>query len=131
MLLALTVSAVMVSAFLITGDLGLPLRLEGETLDLRFRLRPPHVPPVSLVIVDIDDPSITEIGRWPWSRQVLARLLDRIIVTGPQSDLPRSSVHRAAAFTARGANERRRSGDGSAAARTQFGREASLRGDLV
>jgi adenylate cyclase len=84
MLLALTVSAVMVSAFLITGDLGLPLRLEGETLDLRFRLRPPHVPPVSLVIVDIDDPSITEIGRWPWSRQVLARLLDRIIVTGPK-----------------------------------------------
>jgi hypothetical protein len=83
-LLALAVAVVMLAAFLIAGDSGLPLRLETEMLDLRFRLRPPHSPPVPIVVVEIDDASIAEIGRWPWSRQVLAQLLDRIIVAGPK-----------------------------------------------
>jgi adenylate cyclase len=83
-LLALTVAFVMLAGFLIAGAWELPLRLESEMLDLRFRLRPPHSPRVPIVIVEIDDPSIAEIGRWPWSRQVLARLLDRINVAGPR-----------------------------------------------
>jgi adenylate cyclase len=83
-LLALAAALVMLAAFLIAGDSGLPLRVENELLDLRFRLRPPHSPAVPIVVVEIDDASIAEIGRWPWSRQVLARLLDRIIVAGPK-----------------------------------------------
>jgi adenylate cyclase len=83
-LLALTVSLVMLAAFVIAGDWGLPLRIENQLLDLRFRLRPPHSPDVAIVIVEIDDASIAEIGRWPWSRQVLAQLLDHIIVAGPK-----------------------------------------------
>jgi adenylate cyclase len=83
-LLALAVVVVMLGAFLIAGDRGLPVRLENETLDLRFRLRPPHTPPVPIVVVEIDDASIAGIGRWPWSRQVLAHLLDRIIVAAPK-----------------------------------------------
>jgi hypothetical protein len=35
----------MLAVFLITADAGLPLRLESEMLDLRFRLRPPASPP--------------------------------------------------------------------------------------
>ena len=31
----------------------------------------------SIVIVAIDDASLTEIGRWPWSRRVHAELIDR------------------------------------------------------
>jgi adenylate cyclase len=83
-LLALAVALVMLAAFLTAGDSGLPLRVENELLDLRFRLRPPHSPDAPIVIVEIDDASIAEIGRWPWSRQVLARLLDHIIVAGPK-----------------------------------------------
>ena len=83
-LLALSVAMVMLAAFLITSDRGLPHRLETETLDLRFRLRPAHPPPVPIVIVDIDDASIAEIGRWPWSRRLLARLLDRMAAAGPK-----------------------------------------------
>jgi adenylate cyclase len=83
-LLALTVALVLLAAFLIASNSGLPLRLEDEMLDLRFRLRPPHAPPVPIVVVEIDDRSIAEIGRWPWSRQVLARLLDRIKSAGPK-----------------------------------------------
>ena len=71
-LLALAVTLVMLAAFLIAGDWGLPLRLESELLDLRFRLRPRHSPDVPIVVVEIDDASIAEIGRWPWSRQLSA-----------------------------------------------------------
>jgi CHASE2 domain-containing sensor protein len=83
-LLALTVALTMLVVFFVASDFGLPLRLESEMLDLRFRLRPRHPHPVPVVIVEIDDRSIAEIGRWPWSRQVLARLLDRVAAAGPK-----------------------------------------------
>ena len=81
---AVAVALTMLAAFFLVGDRGQLLRLENETLDLRFRLRPPHPHPFPVVIVEIDDASITEIGRWPWSRQILARLLDRIATAGPR-----------------------------------------------
>jgi CHASE2 domain-containing sensor protein/signal transduction histidine kinase len=37
-----------------------------------------------IVIVAIDDTSISEIGRWPWRRVVLARLIDRIAADAPR-----------------------------------------------
>nr|WP_150124286.1 CHASE2 domain-containing protein [Cupriavidus nantongensis] len=37
-----------------------------------------------IVIVGIDDASITAIGRWPWRRAVLAQLIDRIAAGGPR-----------------------------------------------
>jgi len=72
----------MLTAFFIAGDWGLPLRIESELLDLRFRLRPVRPHSVPVVIVEIDDRSIAEIGRWPWSRRILAQFLDRIAVAG-------------------------------------------------
>jgi CHASE2 domain-containing sensor protein len=74
----------MLAMFLAVGDRGLPLRLESEMLDLRFRSRPARPHRVPVVIVEIDDASIAEIGRWPWSRQILARLLDRIAAVRPK-----------------------------------------------
>ena len=81
---ALAVALAMLGIFLVAGDQGLPLRLESEILDLRFRSRPPRPHRVPVVIVEIDDASIAEIGRWPWSRQTLARLLDRIAAARPK-----------------------------------------------
>ncbi|MCO4888033.1 CHASE2 and HATPase_c domain-containing protein [Cupriavidus sp. WGtm5] len=37
-----------------------------------------------IVIVGIDDASITAIGRWPWRRAVLAQLIERIAAGGPR-----------------------------------------------
>jgi adenylate cyclase len=31
-----------------------------------------------IVVIDIDEPSLAEIGQWPWSRQVLADLFDEL-----------------------------------------------------
>jgi adenylate cyclase len=55
------------------------------------------------VIVAVDEPSIEKVGRWPWSRAVMARLLDRIGSAKPrvigfdvvQSEASRSSSIRA------------------------------------
>lgn len=43
---------------------------------LRSSARPPQANAVTLV--DIDEPSLAELGQWPWPRYILARLTDRL-----------------------------------------------------
>ncbi|MGO4814388.1 CHASE2 domain-containing protein [Cupriavidus sp. 2MCAB6] len=43
-----------------------------------------HAPSDDIVIVTIDDPSISAIGRWPWRRWVLADLIGRIAADAPR-----------------------------------------------
>ncbi len=58
-------------------------RIENATIDLRFRVfRGPRPAPPDIVIVVVDEPSIKEIGRWPWSRAVQARLVEGIAQRG-------------------------------------------------
>ncbi|KQV49111.1 guanylate cyclase [Massilia sp. Root335] len=45
--------------------------------DLRMRLEAPVLDP-RIVIVDIDTRSLGEVGRFPWSRNVLAKLVDQL-----------------------------------------------------
>ena len=45
--------------------------------DLRMRLEPFELEP-AIVIVDIDSRSLDQVGRFPWSRNVMARLVDRL-----------------------------------------------------
>ena len=60
-------------------------RIEGEALDLRFRLR--QAPPlaVPILLVAIDEASIRELGRWPWSRTRIAEVVDRIGAGGARA----------------------------------------------
>ena len=52
---------------------------EAKTYDLRFKnLRGPVAPDPNIAIIAIDDKSIAELGRYPWSRDNYARLLDRL-----------------------------------------------------
>jgi adenylate cyclase len=46
--------------------------------DLRMRFDPAVLDP-RVVIVDIDSKSLTEVGRFPWSRNVLARLVAQLV----------------------------------------------------
>jgi len=57
-----------------------PFRLiENTTIDLRFRVfRGPRPATPEVVIVAVDERSIREIGRWPWSRTMQARVVDGI-----------------------------------------------------
>ena len=56
-------------------------KLESKTYDLRLNLRnsfrkPNPAPDIAIVMVD--EKSISEIGRWPWSRAVMADLVNKV-----------------------------------------------------
>jgi adenylate cyclase len=52
--------------------------LEEKTLDLRFAVRGVVAPGPETVIAAIDEKSISKLGRFPWSRSVWARVVDRL-----------------------------------------------------
>ncbi len=57
------------------------LRLLGFDLLQQSLPRPPDTNyPVR--IVDIDEPSIKTFGNWPWRRDLLARLIDKLFASG-------------------------------------------------
>jgi adenylate cyclase len=60
-------------------------QLEAQLLDLRFRLRPAAPPSDDIVLVLIDEESIREVGRWPWSRAVIADALARLTAAGART----------------------------------------------
>ena len=64
---ALVLSALFEAGFLYSIQLKISDRLYSEKPGLR-----------EIVIVKIDDESIQEIGRWPWSRRVFAEFLQKI-----------------------------------------------------
>lgn len=56
-------------------------RLNYISYDLHLRA-PRHVPPNPVVIIDIDEKTLREEGRWPWPRNKLAALVKNIIDQG-------------------------------------------------
>jgi len=54
-------------------------QIELTTLDQRFKIRGPIAPDPRVSIVAVDDRSISEIGRWPWPRDKIALLVDRLV----------------------------------------------------
>ncbi|MCK9418468.1 MAG: adenylate/guanylate cyclase domain-containing protein [Nitrospirae bacterium] len=52
--------------------------LEEKTLDLRFNVRGVVTPGPETLIAAIDEKSISKLGRFPWSRTVWARVVDRL-----------------------------------------------------
>ena len=51
---------------------------EAKLYDFRFQTRGVVAPPDDVVIAAIDEKSLAQLGRWPWSRDVMARLVDRL-----------------------------------------------------
>ena len=62
------------------GELPLPLIgfLENYAYDARMRVSATETQDPRVVVVDIDERSLAEDGRWPWSRDRMARLLDNL-----------------------------------------------------
>jgi adenylate cyclase len=61
--------------------------LDGYFTDLMFAVRGPRKPTGEVVIVDIDEASLRDpvLGQWPWPRDRLAALLERIHDAGPRA----------------------------------------------
>ena len=58
--------------------------LELKYYDVRMKLRGDQESPSDIVIVDIDDESIENLGRWPWPRSLVAKGIDKINAGGPK-----------------------------------------------
>ena len=58
--------------------IGFVQRLDDIIYDARLRATMPQTIDERIVIVDIDEKSLAEIGRWPWSRNKLAELVDEL-----------------------------------------------------
>ena len=54
------------------------------TQDWLMRARGPLPPPDDIAIVAIDETSIARFGRFPWSRQVMARTIDALVADRPK-----------------------------------------------
>jgi CHASE2 domain-containing sensor protein/predicted Ser/Thr protein kinase len=62
--------------YLVDSNLKFLEKIELKSLDLRFSVRGKLEPSDRIVILDIDDKSVTELGRWPWPRSILAEAID-------------------------------------------------------
>lgn len=62
------------------GWLSMPVlhRIDDFVYDLRLRIARADSLDPRIVIVDIDEKSLSEQGRWPWGRDRLARLVDEL-----------------------------------------------------
>ena len=62
--------------------------LDGRLYDTQVRaalFAPPPAAPPGPLLVDIDERSLARFGQWPWPRDRIARLLERIGAAGPAS----------------------------------------------
>ena len=68
---------------------SLPYRLtellDQKIVDLRFRLRGPIEGKERVAVLAIDDDSLNQIGRWPWSRETIAKLIDNTMIEGAKT----------------------------------------------
>ena len=53
-------------------------RLDLAAYDLVLRAAPVPAPGGRVVIVDVDDRSLTSVGQWPWRRDTMGRLVTRL-----------------------------------------------------
>ena len=57
-------------------------RLNALVFDTYQKLKPREPTESAVAVVDIDDESIRQLGQWPWSRTVLASVIDRLAAEG-------------------------------------------------
>jgi adenylate cyclase len=73
---------IVVLLYVWTSQTTLVHNLEAKALDLRFQLRGARHPGSPVVLIVIDDRSIAELGRWPWSRRHFAEIAQRLHAAG-------------------------------------------------
>ena len=60
------------------GKLRLVSQLDNIIYDARLRMTMARAPDPRIVILDIDEKSLGELGRWPWSRRLMAEIVDKL-----------------------------------------------------
>ncbi len=75
----LTIMLVVAAAFSPISPLD---RLNYLVFDAYQKIRPRPATESAVAVVDIDDESIRRLGQWPWSRTVIASIIDRLTEEG-------------------------------------------------
>jgi adenylate cyclase len=78
-------SAIIISTLSITAYIYFPKKLETFDSILRdymFSIRGPLPDSKNVVIVDLDDRALQSVGQWPWSRDVVANLIQNLTNAG-------------------------------------------------
>jgi adenylate cyclase len=80
--LKITLLILFLAVILFLADVTFLRFMELKALDLRMVSRGHLASGGETVIVAIDEKSLSELGRWPWPRSVMARLLDQLKTYG-------------------------------------------------
>ncbi|MBN1615448.1 MAG: CHASE2 domain-containing protein [Deltaproteobacteria bacterium] len=83
--LKITVFVILIALILFFMDIPFIRFMELRALDLRMVSRGKVAPGGETVIVTIDEKSLKELGRWPWPRTTMARLLDKLKAYGAKA----------------------------------------------
>jgi len=81
----LITSASVTIAVIILRLMGILLSSELALLDQLFRLHPPETPDQRIVIVEVSEADLQQIGQWPIPDQVMAQLLQKINTYQPRA----------------------------------------------
>jgi len=75
---ALSLALTLVFLLHVSGIVNIPIltSLENQAYDARVKITLPKHVDKQVVIIDIDEKSLGEIGQWPWNRNVLAKIND-------------------------------------------------------
>jgi adenylate cyclase len=82
---ALSLLFVLISLSISSAYLFLPMQfqsLDNRVRDFYFNFRGPVPTDERIVIVDIDEKSIKELGQWPWERNKIAKILSNLTSFG-------------------------------------------------
>jgi CHASE2 domain-containing sensor protein len=71
--------------FFVLGIIGLLNKQDYKLYDLLLKLKKSPTESEQILLVDIDNISISEIGEWPWSRDIIADALFRMKEFGAKS----------------------------------------------
>src|SRR6266542_6487121 len=80
---ALLCSAIVIAALALWP--GMFQRWEDKTLDARFGVRPQLASDSRLILIDCDDTSVAQLGRWPWDRAVHALMVEILASAGAKA----------------------------------------------
>lgn len=78
----ITLFVILTALILFINSFEFLRQVELKTLDLRMVSRGTMMPGGETVIVAIDEKSVSELGRWPWPRTTIARLIDQLSQDG-------------------------------------------------
>ncbi|MDD5644189.1 MAG: adenylate/guanylate cyclase domain-containing protein [bacterium] len=78
------VTVIVLLMYFFSTEEALFKRIENQFIDLKYRIRGPRDPGEDICIVVIDEKSVAKLGRWPWKRSVVAKVMELVRKDGAE-----------------------------------------------